>query len=191
MIKISVLIGLGLFLWEHFGRISDVSFRPTIGINTIIDVLENIFTTIGSFFATISSYLCWIKFQDLWITITDLCTSLFKLITTPVYIIKGYIDTALEYVDSTYKIYIGSFLLIATIAYIMYRYRQSIPLIRSINIKIFSEHMVAVFCLSVIICTCTILRFNFETHILDISIGILCVIICGILVLSSATIYVK
>lgn len=180
-------IGLGLFLWEHFGRVLDLSFRPTIGINTIIDILESFFTAIGSFFAKISSYLCWIKFQDLWITITDLYTSLFNLMTSPIYVIKGYVDTALGYIDSTYKIYIGSFLLIAIVLYVIYRYRLSIPLVRSINIEISSKHIFTILFLCVIIFLVTSIKFDSGVYLLPILASILVIVAIGITIININT----
>lgn len=166
-----IIVGLSLFFWEHFARIGDVNFRPTICINYVTDILERFFTSVGQLFSAISSYLYWINFHEFWISIVGLFESLYDFVASPCYIIKGYVNSALEY-DWPYKIYVGSALLICVGLCIVYRYRERIPFVRSFDINTINgiPIFLMVLCISINI----LLRSNVETFIFS-TIGGLCI----------------
>ena len=123
---------LGAFIWEHFGRVNGVNFRPSIGMTYAGEKSVKLFTELGSLFAKFSSYLHWMKFDEFFTTVKDLLTPGFNLITSPIYFFHGYVKTALSYVKGPTMIYGGSFLLCGLLAYLIYRYHKSIPIVNRI-----------------------------------------------------------
>ena len=112
-----------VFLWEHFFRLNDLSFRPTVGINFLNTYSRSLFTFIGELMAHASSYLVRLNFPEVMKTSSDLANSLFDFFTSGYHVIKGYLATATtQYVSNTGLIYLGSFLLIAGIAYGAFRF---------------------------------------------------------------------
>jgi hypothetical protein len=145
--KVLGSVVIGTFFWEHFGRVQNVNFRPSVGMTYAGEKAVEAFTSLGALFAKLSSYLHWIKFDEFFITVKDLLTSGFKLITSPVHLFHGYVKTALSYVKGPVMIYGGSFLLCGTFAYLIYRYHKSIPVVNRICSGInFQVENLAVFC---------------------------------------------
>lgn len=119
MLLFAGLFGLVIFLWEHIGKVKDITFRPTYFINELTAILVKIATKLGVLFAQISSWLYEIKeilnlrLKELALTFFELFDSILKLFIKPtINFFEGYYETAKEYLSDNYLIYIGSFLLI-------------------------------------------------------------------------------
>lgn len=117
MLPIILLCGtVMLFLWEHVGRQSQVSIRPSIIMDFLVGHLQNFFYWCGSVWARISSYITYIDLTELKITAYDLLMAFWKLIESPVYAIKGFCEMALSYKYQSWQIYLGSVILFCVTA---------------------------------------------------------------------------
>lgn len=114
---------LVLFFWEHFFRLNNISFRPTVLLNFVNSYLRVFFNAIGRFGAHISSYLTILNFPEVTKTLRGITNSLFDFFTSGFDFVKGYVTTATtEYVGNTSLIYLGSILLAGAIVYKLYRF---------------------------------------------------------------------
>lgn len=115
---------LGIFVWEHCARVHRSQFRPTVGINYATIQLRYGFETVGTFIAKVSSFLTQLDFRELKKTTSDLIESIFKFSTAFMYILKGYFETAQQYVGARGLVYLGSFLIVIGL-YVGFRYYQT------------------------------------------------------------------
>jgi len=121
-------VGVGLlvlFGWEHSCRLHKIQYRPTTALNALTKKSRQLFTFIGATLAELSSYLTWIEHFLKWIdlkqfyeTFSDLFQSSGKLVFSFLYVLKGYFDQALKYVDRSHLIYLGSLILIGIMGYV-------------------------------------------------------------------------
>ena len=113
---------IGLFVWEHIGRLKNWSIRPSVPLQFTSDQLSNLFNWSGKQFAILSSFLTFINLDETKKTLYDLVKPILGIIVSPYYFIKGYIDKAITYDFKTWQIYLGSacifFFVIALIWYL-------------------------------------------------------------------------
>jgi len=82
--------------------------RPSLYLNKMADWLVDSFWAMGSYVARFSSYLTHIDWQVL----NDVASPMFRCVTSPIYTLKGYGETALTYMGDSWKIYLGSFIVL-------------------------------------------------------------------------------
>lgn len=113
---------IGTFALEHAGRHYDIVPRPSIMIGFLANKSENLFKFAGQMIAKLSSFLTRIDIDDLLVTVRSIMSSVTQLIGSPWNFLGGYIETSLEYVGRSGLVYIGSFLLVSLISYLIYRF---------------------------------------------------------------------
>ena len=122
-LKILLSFTLVVFITEHCGRINNINYKPSDMLQFIADKSVDLFWNIGKFFAWISSFLTIIDMNELIKTFWDIGSPICQFITSPLYMINGYLEQAMTYyVNKTSLIFMGSIMLIASIAYLCYRY---------------------------------------------------------------------
>lgn len=114
------LMLVALFFWEHYFRLWENSFRPTIGVNHLTTTFGPIFRSIGTYIAYLSSFLI-IDIEQLKITFGDLVFSLIKFFFSWIELPEGYFETAKTYKDIAGTLEnIGWFVLFFVILYVLY-----------------------------------------------------------------------
>jgi len=89
------LFALGLFTWQHVGRICGWNFRPSSILNLWASGNENFWTTIGELLAIVGSFYHYFYFyaQELAISLYELVHPILRLVASPCYIIYGFLST--------------------------------------------------------------------------------------------------
>jgi hypothetical protein len=94
-IKITCTILLGILFYEHFGRMYNVTYRPSYFLKSIADHSVMYFIYIGKYVAYLSSFFEQIDFKELKVTIEILSKEFFIMIMMPpISFIWGYVDVA-------------------------------------------------------------------------------------------------
>lgn len=109
----------GLFGWEHFFRINDLPYRPTVGVDYITGILRIVFEFVGDCFAKLSSFLTLLDFTELKKTCSGIFMSGWNFGTSFLYVLKGYYEQVQTYVEEQDIVYLGSFLLFACVVGIL------------------------------------------------------------------------
>lgn len=110
----------GLFAWEHGARKmsppdSDVA-RPSWAIMRMADVACDVFEWCGIQWAWVSSFYTHINLEDLGMTLHELASPSIKLVTSPLFAVKGYLET-IDLYDHPYVIVAGSVTLVAVVCW--------------------------------------------------------------------------
>lgn len=124
---------VSIFALEHAGRYYDIVPRPSVLIGFLANKSENLFKFGGQIIAKLSSFLTRIDIDDLLVTVQSIMSPVMRLIGSPWNFLRGYYKTAVEYVGRSGLVYVGSFLLVSLISYLIYRFipksRNIIPII--------------------------------------------------------------
>ncbi len=127
-LKICIVVLLVIIIGEHISRLQNLPIRLSTLLVFASTFLRKVFESAGRLFAWISSYLTEIDIMELAHTLCDLIKPTIKIICLPYYFLLGYMEQVETYVDKVWMVYIGSVLLIATVSYFCYKYRNRILL---------------------------------------------------------------
>uniref|UniRef100_A0A6C0C937 Uncharacterized protein n=1 Tax=viral metagenome TaxID=1070528 RepID=A0A6C0C937_9ZZZZ len=129
-IKVFSFIFVSTFIWEHIGRISGYTIRPTYFIDTITIYLREFWTFVGKIIATISGFLVWLELEEIAVTLRIYFESFIKMMFSVFYVVEGYLSKAMEYANAGY-VHLGFAILAITIIafgpdlYAKYKKRRS------------------------------------------------------------------
>lgn len=135
MLRLAYLVPVVVFLWEHFGRINDVDIRPTLLVGNVTAIARPYSIKVGEYIARVSSYLYHMHVKEMVYTICNIVSTIIEFLLLPVWMAKGYIETAYQVYGNPYVIYIGSALILGVVVALMVYYKDKIPLLKSINEK--------------------------------------------------------
>ncbi len=142
-IKSFILTGsafVTILFWEHFARIKDVEFRPTIGINLVTNYFVKCWKWLGKMFAIISSYfhifvdlydyivdhlgkfiksiIEFLQLDEMWNSFTGLFESLWNFCFSFVSFFGGYFEAVGNH-KTPLLIVLGSFVLICFVWFLI------------------------------------------------------------------------
>ncbi len=125
-LQIGVIIFGSLFLWQYLAlRLETLNkynlYRPSLLLNSIACILQDIFYGIGKWIAYISSFYEYLGFRDMIKALQELFKPCIEIILSVFHLFKGYLETALTY-DYTYSIIFGTITLLLVISLIIYRF---------------------------------------------------------------------
>lgn len=117
-------IVVSVFLWEYILLEWELDdwYAPSDALNTVKRRCIDTWEWIGWLAAKISSYLTWVRLEKLFEALRNLVSPVMWIAISPLYSIKGYLDTIKLY-DHPWKIIIGSVFLVSILVYIEERYR--------------------------------------------------------------------
>ena len=127
-LRICTVAFLAIIIGEHISRLQNLPIRLSTLLISTATFMREVFETTGRLFAYISSYLTEIDLIELAHTLCDLIKPIIEIIGSPYYFLSGYMEQAERYVDKVWMVYVGSVLLIATVSYFSYKYRDRILL---------------------------------------------------------------
>lgn len=127
MIKFLALIPVVVFLWEHIGSIYHSDTIPSFIIGNATEPFQNISVAVGGYVARVSSYLYHMQLKEMARSAWNLFSKTFLFLLSPVWSIKGYVETAYHEYGSPYVIYIGTIILFLAVAGLLYHYRSKLP----------------------------------------------------------------
>lgn len=108
IILTGVSTSFAMFLWEHFARKRESTFKPSNGIIYLSVKLKALFEWLGGVFAHMSSFYTYINLGEFKQTAIDIVKPVGSLIVSPLYSIKGYYDQATEGYKHPYLIGLGT-----------------------------------------------------------------------------------
>ncbi len=109
------------FVWEYTCLEHGWPNKPSKFFKIGSEFIQEQWENLGYLFAKISALFTWIKLEKVFQALSDLLEPLVEIILSPVYFIKGYVDTANLY-DHPYMVGIGSFVLLMGIGYVLTRF---------------------------------------------------------------------
>jgi hypothetical protein len=133
MFKIVITVFTSLFLWEHFGRINDIDSRPTLLIEPLTEFSKCLFIEIGSYFAWISGYAYHLKLGEMAFSLCNLLEAILLFLCTPIWTVKGFIETAYNDYGNPKIIFIGAIVLVFILFAMIITYRDRLPLLRLLD----------------------------------------------------------
>jgi len=113
-----------VFLWEHLGRQYDINIRPSKGLELLATGSKNFFAWCGRSWAIVSSFLRFIKIGELGVTAHDLLLPMWQFVCSPAKFASDYFKQAATYESKTFRVYVGSGLLIVLFVLLGYKCRS-------------------------------------------------------------------
>jgi hypothetical protein len=110
------VVVIGIVLWEHFGRIFHLAFKPSIPLAFLADQFIKLFTWLGAWAAKLSSYLIHLKLDELWPSIKALAKPCLELAFSWWHFWKSYMEVAMTY-STPLTVFIGTLVLVAVIGF--------------------------------------------------------------------------
>lgn len=137
MMLLNVVIALFVLVsWEHVFKLNEIDVRPTILIKNCTEPLQEIFIDVGVYFARVSSYLHYMELKEIVRTFYDLVCTILIFLLSPVWSMKGFFETAYNVYGNADTILAGGALLLSILCYIIVKYYDRIPLLKSFDYKI-------------------------------------------------------
>lgn len=84
-----------IFVYEHVGRLNGWP-QLASGLGWLADQAAELFFECGKALSRLSAFLNWIDFEELMLTVENLMQPLVRLVTSPLQLLTGYAQTALE-----------------------------------------------------------------------------------------------
>jgi hypothetical protein len=88
--------------------------------------LRRIFEWLGRCIALLSSYLTWLNFYEFFVTLIDLVRPCLKICLSGVYVVRGFVETAMQYQQSWWLVYLGFFGIIALAVFTALHYYSNL-----------------------------------------------------------------
>lgn len=107
-----------IFLWEHVALTNDIYLKPTVFINEITSICEELWRISGVCFAYLGTYYEYLHLDRLLDTFQSLWSSLCGLLRSVEYFGIGF-DSVAELYNHPYMIYICSLLLILVVVCVL------------------------------------------------------------------------
>ena len=106
---------VGLFAWQHIGRICRWNLQPSYFLNSWVSYSEQLWTQVGRVLAYIGSYYHYLYFyaQELVISLYELVNPLLHFLASPCYVIYGFLTTMATFAKP-HLVFFGTFLLMAS-----------------------------------------------------------------------------
>jgi hypothetical protein len=124
IVKVFSAIIFLLFCLEHYCRTHNYENKPSTYIWKVTNFSDYCWEQIGRFIAYISSFYTYLpELKGLLITLQELWDPIYELVKSPMHVVYGYCEVAVEY---KYPILItfGSITLFILVCYIVWRYRK-------------------------------------------------------------------
>lgn len=124
----SALAVAATVLYEHFGRLYAVRYRPTYFINYVATQMRRVFRAIGRAIAILSAFVEWLRLDELARTLCDLVEAVWGVLTSWFEVVRGYVSAIVEYEWNPLYVNIGSILILGTLSYAaLWTLRQTYP----------------------------------------------------------------
>jgi len=115
-----LLVFLSFYVFEHIATQLESDIKPSSIILSISTYIGNFTYMLGLYIAKICSFPIYLGLEKFGVSIWNLTSSFCKLIMSFFEWIPGYFETALTYIDKSYMIYLGSFILLMLFGHMVY-----------------------------------------------------------------------
>lgn len=105
-----VAILIGIPIWQHYGRMHGLRFRPGTILSTLADGCEWFWEQLGKAWAFVSNFLNWINLKEFWVSMKEMFTGLSDIVMSFRYFKVAY-DTAASLYDNPWLVRVGSWTL--------------------------------------------------------------------------------
>jgi hypothetical protein len=126
------LVPILIFLWEHVALTNDIYFKPTVIINQLSTICEEVWRISGICFAYLGTYYEYLHLDRLLDTFQSLWSSICRLLRSVEYFGIGF-DSVAELYNHPYMIYICSLFLLLLVICVLIRLKVPHRLYRRIK----------------------------------------------------------